>query len=108
MTKEGLALFRSNPSLALCYPKFRPLRNINSSEGRSYVRGCTTLTITFCPVSGNALFDRLPSFYNLQAMPEMQELPKALDASSAAIFIPNFLVFGDEIMKTVYVSKIRA
>ncbi len=56
-------------------------------------------------VSGDALFDRRPSFYNLQTMPEMQELPKTLEASSPAIFIPNFLVFGDEIVKRVYVSE---
>lgn len=58
----------------------------------------------FFLVSEETLSDQPPSFYDLQAMPGAQELSRRLDSHSPAIFIPDFLVFGDEIVKTIHVS----
>ena len=45
-------------------------------------------------------------FYDLVGsdIPGLLELPRTEDSHSDAIFIPNGLVFGDEIVTQVYVS----
>lgn len=44
-------------------------------------------------------------FYDLHNIPGLQELPREQDASSPPITIPDTLIFGRDIMDTVYVSN---
>lgn len=44
------------------------------------------------------------TFYHLLSIPGLQELPREEDSHSPAIDIPGTLVYGNEIMDTIYVS----
>ena len=44
-------------------------------------------------------------FYDLGGIPGLQELPRTQDSHSPPIFVPDGLIFGDEIVTQIYVSK---
>ena len=48
--------------------------------------------------------ERLP-FYDLSSIPGVNELPRELDSFSPPIFIPGGLVYGNEVVDRIYVSK---
>lgn len=50
------------------------------------------------------IFDEQLQFYDISAIPGQQELPRVQDAFSPAISIPGFLLYGDLVARTVYVS----
>lgn len=52
------------------------------------------------------LADSLP-FFNLSGIDGLMELPRVQDASSSPIYIPGFLIYGDNIVKSVYVSRLQ-
>ena len=56
-----------------------------------------------CPISRLGLRTGLP-FYDLTAIPELKELPRIEDSHSPPIFVPDGLIYGDEIVTRIYVS----
>ena len=49
-------------------------------------------------------FVELLSFYDLSGINGVKELPRIQESTSPPIYIPNFLIYGNDIVKSVHVS----
>lgn len=49
--------------------------------------------------------DQLP-YFGLNEIPGVMELERVEESDSGPIAIPNSLIFGDDILDTIYVSRI--
>ena len=54
----------------------------------------------------NINFVELLSFYDLSGINGVKELPRIQESTSPPIYIPNFLIYGNDIVKSVHVSYI--
>ena len=56
-------------------------------------------------IDPGGIFDEFLPFYDLQSIPEVEELPKTQDAHSPPIFVPGGIVFGADEITQIFVNN---
>ena len=65
---------------------------------------CNTLTPFLYHLVPEVEFVESLPFFDLSGIPDMSELPRTQDANSERIFVPNGMIFGDQVITQVFVS----
>lgn len=67
---------------------------------------CMSIDYSFSFLVPGVIFDEFLPYYDLSGIPGLKELERTQDSHSGPIFIPGSMIYGDEVIRKVFVSEL--